>query len=251
MPGPVLFISDLHLSPAMPRTTAAFERFLETVPDQAKSLVILGDFFEFWVGDDERHDPFAVRVMRALQGCAARDVSTFLMHGNRDFLIGNDFAAEAQLTLLHDPAVVQAAGHRLLLTHGDAMCTDDLPYMRFRRWTRKRWVQRMFLALPLSVRLAIARRLRNDSEAGRAHSAVSMLGDVTKDGIAQLFSYRPGHTLVHGHTHRPRHHLERDGERWVLSDWDFDGAMPRADALRLDATGLQRLPLAGLLATSR
>ncbi|HVL10858.1 MAG TPA: UDP-2,3-diacylglucosamine diphosphatase [Burkholderiaceae bacterium] len=243
LPGPVLFISDLHLTPAMPRTLAAFERFLDGAAGEARALVILGDFFEFWVGDDERHDPFNQRVIALLRQAAERGLALYLMHGNRDFLLGRTFAREAGLALLPDPVRIEADGHHVLLSHGDIMCTDDVPYMRFRHWTRKPWVQRMFLALPLSLRLKIARRLRADSEAGRA-GGMRMQGDVTATGVAAMLVPGAGQTLIHGHTHRPHRHDEAGGERWVLSDWDFDGPIVRADALRLDAGGLQRVPLA-------
>lgn len=244
--GPVLFISDLHLTPAMPRTLAAFERFLDDAPSEARSLVILGDFFEFWVGDDERHDPFNQRVIALLRQAAERGLALYLMHGNRDFLLGRRFAREASLTLLPDPVRIEAEGKQLLLSHGDIMCTDDAPYMRFRRWTRKPWVQRLFLSLPLALRLKIARRLRADSEAGRA-GGMRMQGDVTATGVDAMLAPGSGQTMIHGHTHRPHRHQEAGGERWVLSDWDFDGSVVRADALRLDTSGLQHVPLAECL----
>lgn len=247
VPAPAWFISDLHLTPAMPRTLAAFERALERAAMQAHALFILGDFFEFWIGDDETGTPFAADVAAALRTLATGGVAVYLMHGNRDFLLGERFAAAAGATLLPDPTVIRCAGRRVLLSHGDMLCTDDARYMRFRRLTRNRWVQRAFLALPLAARLSVARRLRADSEAGRARPQQPRnYGDVAPQAVAGLMRASGTDLLVHGHTHRPARHLESTGERWVLTDWDLDGAHggpPRAAALQLDDSGFHTVPL--------
>jgi UDP-2,3-diacylglucosamine hydrolase len=246
LPGPVWLISDLHLSPAMPRTLAAFETFLELATESARSLIILGDFFEFWVGDDERDDPFNQHVIACLHAAAQRGLALYLMHGNRDFLLGDAFARDARLTLLQDPTDIECEGQRVRISHGDSLCTNDVSYMRFRHWTRKRWVQRFFLALPLSTRLKIAQRLRADSEAGR-DSTPRMQGDVTTEGVNRMLMPGESSVLIHGHTHRPHRHEEAHGERWVLSDWDFDHATARADALSLSREGVKRIALSDLL----
>lgn len=244
--APAWFISDLHLTPGMPRTLAAFERVLERAAHGARTLFILGDFFEFWVGDEETDTPFAAEVAAALRRLADAGVPVFLMHGNRDFLIGRRFAAAAGATLLPDPSVIVCEGRRVVLSHGDMLCTDDERYMRFRRWTRKRWVQRLFLQLPLSTRLGIARRLRADSEAGRARQAEGAMpptyGDATPAAVDALLGANAARTLIHGHTHRPARHAHDAGERWVLTDWDLDGRHPRAAVLELDAGGFRVLP---------
>lgn len=242
--GPVLFISDLHLSPALPRTVAAFERFLAQIAIQARTVIILGDFFEFWVGDDERHAPFNARIIEHLRRLAAQGVAIYLVHGNRDFLIGKAFAEAASLTLLPDPALIQSEGQQVLVSHGDVMCTDDLAYMRLRRWTRKPWVRRLFLALPLSARLKIAQRMRARSASHDMRA--SAFGDVTPVGVQALFSQCDARTLIHGHTHRPACHNTPYGQRWVLGDWDFDHGTPRADALRVDMHGVHRVTLDNL-----
>lgn len=249
VPAPAWFISDLHLTPGMPRTLAAFERVLDRAAHDAHALFILGDFFEFWVGDEETDSPFAQRVASALRSLAQRGVPVYLMHGNRDFLIGERFAAAAGATLLPDPTVIVCVGRRIVLSHGDMLCTDDVRYMRFRRWTRKRWVQRLFLALPLAARLAVARRLRADSEAGRARqlrdgepARPPSYGDAAPAAVDALLETSGARTLVHGHTHRPARHETAAGERWVLTDWDLDGRHPRAAALQLDAHGFTVLP---------
>lgn len=246
VPSPAWFISDLHLTPGMPRTLAAFQRVLDLARVQARALFILGDFFEFWVGDEETDTAFAAGVAAALRALSASGVAVYLMHGNRDFLIGQRFAATAGATLLPDPTVIVCAGQRIVLSHGDMLCTDDARYMRFRRWTRKRWVQRLFLLLPLAARQAIARRLRADSEAGRARqdkdAAPPTYGDAAPGEVDALLAAHRAPILIHGHTHRPARHEHPGGVRWVLTDWDLDGHHPRAAVLVLDADGFSVLP---------
>lgn len=247
--APAWFISDLHLTPGMPRTLAAFERMLAQAGSQARTLFILGDFFEFWVGDEETATPFAAGVAAALQRLAQAGVTIYLMHGNRDFLIGRRFARAAGATLLPDPSIIVCNGQRVVLSHGDMLCIDDPRYNRFRRWTRKGWVQRLFLMLPLATRLKIARRLRADSEAGRARhdsrddgAALPDYGDADPAEVDALLAASNARTLVHGHTHRPARHAHAHGDRWVLTDWDLDGRHPRAAVLQLDAGGFSLLP---------
>ncbi|WP_186425258.1 UDP-2,3-diacylglucosamine diphosphatase [Cupriavidus metallidurans] len=244
--APAWFISDLHLTADMPRTLAAFHRVLARAAQDARALFILGDFFEFWVGDEETDSPFAAEVAAALRRLADAGVPVYLMHGNRDFLLGRRFAARAGATLLPDPSVIACAGHRVALSHGDMLCTDDERYMRFRHWTRKGWVQRLFLLLPLGTRLSIARRLRSDSEAGRTRQDIDAVpvtyGDAAPDAVNALLASSGAGTLVHGHTHRPARHTHEAGERWVLTDWDLDGRHPRAAVLQLDDTGFRVLP---------
>ena len=244
--APAWFISDLHLTPGMPRTLAAFQRVLDQAARHAGTLFILGDFFEFWVGDEETDTPFAADIAAALRRLANAGVPVYLMHGNRDFLIGPRFARAAGATLLPDPSIIRCAGQRVVLSHGDMLCIDDERYNRFRRWTRKAWVQRLFLALPLATRLKIARRLRSDSEAGRARqpdgAAPRDAGDATPAAVDALLASSDAPTLIHGHTHRPARHVHAHGDRWVLTDWDLDGRHPRAAVLQLDAAGFTLLP---------
>ncbi len=240
--GPVFFISDLHLTASMPATAAAFERFLRTRAREARTLVILGDFFEYWVGDEELADPFHRHVASLLAEASDAGTCVLFMHGNRDFLLGKRFLAAAKATLLPDPSVLEVNGQRIALAHGDALCTRDVAYMRFRHWTRKRWVQRLFLMMPLRWRLNIAQKMRAESEAGRAMSAnvagepraAAMMGDVAPEAVDALFKASGTSTLIHGHTHRPQLHHEPSGERWVLSDWDFDCPRPRGSFLKLE-----------------
>ncbi|MHA2943263.1 UDP-2,3-diacylglucosamine diphosphatase [Ralstonia mannitolilytica] len=252
--GPVFFISDLHLTASMPATAAAFERFMRTRAREARTLVEhLGDFFEYWVGDEELVDPFHQHIASLLAELANAGTRVLFMHGNRDFLLGERFLAAAHATLLSDPSVLEVDGERIALAHGDALCTRDAAYMRFRRWTRRRWVQRIFLAMPLRWRLRIAQKMRAESEAGRAMSAnvagepraAAMMGDVAPEAVDTLFKAAGTATLIHGHTHRPQLHHEPAGRRWVLSDWDFDAPQPRGSFLKFDKGAWTVEPVTG------
>jgi UDP-2,3-diacylglucosamine hydrolase len=196
-------------------------------------------------------DPFHQHVANLLAELANAGTRVLFMHGNRDFLLGKRFLAAAHATLLPDPSVLEVDGQRLALAHGDALCTRDAAYMRFRHWTRKRWVQRVFLMMPLRWRLKIAQKMRAESEAGRAMSAnvagepraAAMMGDVAPEAVDALFKSAGTPTLIHGHTHRPQLHHEPRGERWVLSDWDFDHTQPRGSFLKLQDGALTVEPV--------
>lgn len=243
---PFLFVSDLHLSPAIPRTYAAFEHFVRVTASPANSVFILGDLFEYWVGDDMLDDdPFAVRVAALLRSFSARGISLYIMHGNRDFLLGPRFMEEAGAKLLEDPTVIMAFGLRTVLTHGDAQCTADPGYQWFRRMARHPLIQAIFLRTPIGWRQGLAKRMRAKSEEGRAHPmSDSPRYDVTDDGIAELFKLSKANIVIHGHTHKPARHLEPAGVRWVLPDWDIDhGGQPRGGYLQIDADGVHVKPL--------
>jgi len=251
---PILFISDLHLSVALPRTVAAFEHFMRVTAASAQAVYILGDLFEYWIGDDELGTPFAQRMCALMHSLSERGIALYVMHGNRDFLLGPRFARAAGAVLLHDPYTLQAFGQRLVLAHGDALCTLDRPYQRFRRITRNRWVQRVFLGAPLNWRMALARHLRQRSSTRAMGSAQpspaatsptsTPLWDVTGEAVSALLSEGRAATLIHGHTHRPAHHPFPD--RWVLPDWELDHVPPRGGYLRLDTNGLEVQPLSEL-----
>jgi len=236
---PVLFISDLHLSPAIPRTVAAFEQFIRTVAREARALFILGDLFEYWIGDDELASPWTAAQCALMRSLAADGVELYVMHGNRDFLLGPRFAAAAGATLLHDPCVIEIGARRLVLTHGDALCTLDEGYQRFRRWTRRPWIQRGFLAWPLAWRLALARKLRQRPPPTQSYNPA---WDVTTEAVNALFRAGACSIQVHGHTHRPARHREAGGERWVLPDWEMDHGRLRGGYLRVDMHTITCLP---------
>ncbi|HEY1608189.1 MAG TPA: UDP-2,3-diacylglucosamine diphosphatase [Paraburkholderia sp.] len=251
---PFLFISDLHLNEAIPRTVAAFEHFVKVTADQADSVFILGDLFEYWIGDDMLADPFVARMTALLHTLGERGIALYVMHGNRDFLLGKRFMRAAGAIFLPDPIAITAFGTRIALAHGDALCTDDHGYQLFRRFARNRVAQVLFLAWPFVWRRALAQRMRSASEAGRktaddaGHKSnetrpILPRYDVTPKGVAALFKRSRAKTIIHGHTHRPARHQEPGGTRWVLPDWDLDHGQPRGGYLRVDAEGFRMLPL--------
>lgn len=251
-----LLISDLHLTPSMPLTAQRFFDFCEKDASQVDAVFILGDLFEYWIGDDAAaHSSFTQEVKRALANLSNK-TKTYYMHGNRDFLIGPAFLKKTGMTLLADPSIVNLGGHQYLLSHGDALCTADVGYQVFRSWTRKPWVQKVFLGLPLSWRRAIANHLRSNSHAqyqrhARApHHQNLIKTNVTSEACAAAVRVASCGQIIHGHTHLPANHQEsHDGQtwqRWVLSDWDLDhhkSAHPRANALLVNAQGAQALDL--------
>jgi UDP-2,3-diacylglucosamine hydrolase len=221
---PTLFISDLHLHETRPLTTAAFFRFCETTAHNASALYILGDLFEYWVGDDQLdHDPLARDVANALKTLANTGVSAYFMHGNRDFLIGERFAAAASLTLLPDPTRIHIGERDVLLMHGDTLCTDDIAYQQFRRQARDLAWQKMVLAKPYAERVALAQSIRERSDTEKATKAEDIM-DVTVATVEATFRQHHYIDIIHGHTHRPathRHHVDgRVCNRVVLADWD-------------------------------
>ena len=238
-----LFVSDLHLQAAMPRTTEAFFKFLQTETTKTRQLYLLGDIFEAWAGDDDITDPYNSLVVNEFTNISARDIAVFWIAGNRDFLVGEQFAKTCNITLLPDPFVTTIADRLLVLTHGDAYCTDDAAYMQFRAQVRDVEWQNNFLALPLTQRKAIIENLRAGSRAAQREKSYEIM-DVNHEAITGLFEQTATATIIHGHTHRPaRHDYQEDGKarmRYVLSDWDLDGTAPRGDWLALDTNGIIR-----------
>lgn len=234
------FISDLHLSATGPLTLAVLLAHLRR--SDADAICLLGDIFEVWVGDDVLATPACAEtaLLQALAD-ATRGRWVGHMHGNRDFLLGPAALQQCGWQALPDPTVLTAFGWRLLLSHGDALCLADHDYQRFRAQARDPAWQAAFLARPLAERRTIARQLRDASEDRKEDVGLAGYADVDADAALAELAQAGASVLVHGHTHRPgRHTLDATHQRWVLSDWDLDGAVPRADLLRLDATGLAR-----------
>ncbi|MAL98644.1 UDP-2,3-diacylglucosamine diphosphatase [Hydrocarboniclastica marina] len=217
-----LFISDLHLEEQRPDITAAFHHFIEHRAMGAEALYILGDFFEAWIGDDE-HTPLQEEVAARLKRLAQAGTRLFLMHGNRDFLLGNAFCERVGASLLEDPTVIDLYGEPTLLMHGDSLCTADIEYQKFRKNMRNAAWQDAFLKRPLADRQQVARQLRQISMAQNKGKEASIM-DVTPGEVAEQMSAHGVRQLIHGHTHRPAvHELEVDNksaQRIVLGDWD-------------------------------
>lgn len=237
------FLSDLHLQASEPATLAAFTDYLAHT--NADAVFLLGDIFEVWVGDDslEDADGYEAPICRLLRE-ASRQRPFHFMVGNRDFLAGERFLQTTGLHGLADPTVlVLPQGERLVLSHGDALCVDDVDYQRFRVQARSAAWQQGFLSQPLATRREQAKHIRSESEARKQSGAV--YADVDTATALAWLEAAQAHTLVHGHTHRPAHHaLDAHHDRWVLSDWDAAATPPRAEVLRWKASGgWQRLPV--------
>lgn len=228
-----LFISDLHLCAGRPQSNRSFFDFLEREARGARALYILGDLFEYWVGDDDLGDPFNATVVGALARLAGSGVPIYLMHGNRDFVIGEAFARSSGVTLLADPALLSLYGHPVLLMHGDTLCTLDLKYQAFRREARSEVWMRNLLQQPLAERKAAIEALRRRSEQEKRSKPAEIMDVAPAEVEATLRRY--GYPrLIHGHTHRPARHVHTvDGhvcERWVLADWYQGGSYLDCDA---------------------
>jgi UDP-2,3-diacylglucosamine hydrolase len=221
-----LFVSDVHLDAGTPLATEQFLGFLATHAAAAEALYILGDLFEAWVGDDDQ-DEQKQRVCAALQSLDRRGIACFALHGNRDFLLGAGFTARSGCRLLTDPVVAEFDGERVLLTHGDALCTDDHPYQELRSLVRTRAWQRRFLALPRSHRELLADEARAGS---RRHTArtVPYIMDVNGGAVEAALRAARVRRVIHGHTHRPGvHDFDLDGapaQRIVLGAWYEQGS---------------------------
>ena len=251
--GAIDFISDLHLQAAEPGTARALRDYLKAC--EADALFILGDLFEVWIGDDllaasaaERAiDPeydFLAGICAELRAFSARH-ALYVLHGNRDFLLGAGFCAASGATLLDDPSLLRWRERRLLLSHGDALCLADRDYLAFREQVRQPGWRDAFLARPLAERAAFARGLRAQSEARKQDPAMTW-ADVDHPAASDWLRASGADTLLHGHTHRPGRHELGDGlQRLVLGDWDTEAKPPRAEVLRLDASGWRRIALAG------
>jgi UDP-2,3-diacylglucosamine hydrolase len=223
-----LFISDLHLDENRDDITTAFLQFLRGKAASASSLYILGDFFEVWLGDD--HDtPFNQKIIEAL---VSLNAEKFIMHGNRDFLLGDEFCQAIGATLLPDPTVIELNGQPVLLMHGDSLCTRDEQYMAARKMLRDPAVQTDLLSKSIEERAAIAQGARAESKAHTRETAEDIM-DVTPDEVTRVMVEEGVRLLIHGHTHRPKvHDLNVDGDpaqRVVLGDWDKLGWYLEAD----------------------
>ncbi|MEO7008041.1 MAG: UDP-2,3-diacylglucosamine diphosphatase, partial [Caldimonas sp.] len=232
------FISDLHLADDTPKTFDVWAHYLRHT--DADAVLILGDLFEVWVGDDARAEGFEARGAAVLADAASRRTIGFMV-GNRDFLLGAAMLEACGVTALADPTVVSAFGERMVLSHGDALCVGDVAYQQFREIVRGAAWQRDFLARPMAERRALAREMRAESE--RRKGTAGPWFDVDFATAIEALRSADSPALIHGHTHRPGSETLAPGySRHVLTDWDFDhGSVPRAEVLRWRATGLTRI----------
>ena len=230
MPG-TLFISDLHLDPERPAVTKLFLEFLATRARDADALYILGDLFEAWIGDDDA-SPLNLEVVQGMRVCVAAGTPLFVMHGNRDFLLGEQFAGQSGCTLLQDPARIDLYGTPTLLMHGDLLCTDDTEYLAFRDMVRNSDWQKELLAKPLAVRREMAAEMRRHSREKTAGKPESIM-DVNPGAVREAMTQHGVVQLIHGHTHRPAvHMLDIAGQaarRYVLGDWYDQGSLLECD----------------------
>jgi UDP-2,3-diacylglucosamine hydrolase len=231
-----LFVSDLHLDGSRPAATDAFLNFLENEAATADALYILGDLFEFWIGDDDPNAEYQ-RVTAALAKLTATGVRCHIMHGNRDFMLGREFFKASGTIFLHDPTLIYVGGESVLLSHGDALCTDDVGYQRFRRIVRNPIMQNLYNAMPFSWRQLITLKIRGSSKAKYGSRPPEIL-DVNEQAVKTFLCQYGVRTLLHGHTHRPAiHTIDINGKvttRIVLGDW-----YSRSSVLRWDTNGPQ------------
>ncbi|HBU8849421.1 UDP-2,3-diacylglucosamine diphosphatase [Citrobacter sp. Cs237] len=222
-----LFIADLHLCTEEPAITAGFLRFLAGEARQADALYILGDLFEAWIGDDDPL-PLHRQIAAAIKAVVDAGVPCFFIHGNRDFLLGKRFARESGMILLPQEKVLTLYGRRILIMHGDTLCTDDHGYQAFRAKVHQRWLQTLFLALPLFIRKRVAAKMRAGSKAANSSKSLAIM-DVNQDAVVAGMEKHQVQWLIHGHTHRPNvHTLTANGQpafRVVLGAWHSEGSM--------------------------
>jgi UDP-2,3-diacylglucosamine hydrolase len=237
-----LFVSDVHLDASAPEATEQFIQFLRDEGSRAEALYILGDLFEVWIGDDDP-DSEKGRIISGLRELTCGGVAGFVIHGNRDFLLGRGFCDRTGLRLLPDPVVMELDGERVLVTHGDALCTDDHAYQELRSTVRTAEWQRRFLALPFEVRQRFATKARAGSKAHTARAA-PVIQDVNPAAVELAYRTTRARRIIHGHTHRSGiHDTVVDGapvQRIVLGAWYEEGSYLVYDGGRYELKTLPR-----------
>ncbi|KEQ16166.1 UDP-2,3-diacylglucosamine diphosphatase [Endozoicomonas numazuensis] len=240
----IQFISDLHLTPERPDIVRAFASYMSEQASKSDALYILGDFFEYWVGDDAM-EPFHHDIARQLKAYTDSGKSLFIMAGNRDFAIGKDFLKMTGATWLNDPCCIDLNGETVLLMHGDLLCTGDQQYLRYRKIIRNPVVLGFLRLSPLSYRKNLAQKIRSNSKKAKSMKSLDIM-DVTSEEVVRVMEQYQVKTLIHGHTHRPDiHDVELSsgtGKRIVLGDWDRQGWVLTADDSGLNMEAFDILP---------
>ena len=240
---PTLFLSDLHLSPDRPAAVAAFHAFAAGPARKAAAVYILGDLFDWWVGDDQLREPFIAPIVQALRALTDAGVPLYVARGNRDFMLGEAFASASGAALLPEQRVLDLFGVPTLICHGDELCTDDAEYQAYRARVRTPEAMRRLKRLPYAVRRFMAAWLRRKSSSDKSLKPEYIM-DVNAVAVAEAFRRHGAQRIIHGHTHRPdRHRHEVDGtlrERWVMADWH-----DRGHYLAVDAQGVHTKEIAG------
>ena len=233
-----LFIADLHLQTEEPAITAGFLRFLAGEARQADALYILGDLVEAWIGDDDPN-PLHQQIASAIKSLVESGVPCYFIHGNRDFLLGKRFARQSGMQLLPETQVLDLYGRKILIMHGDTLCTDDAGYQAFRKKVHTPWIQALFLALPLFIRRRVAAKMRAGSKAANSSKSLKIM-DVNPQAVIDALEKHRVQWLIHGHTHRPAvHELTANNApafRAVLGAWHSEGSM-----VRVSETGVELL----------
>ncbi len=219
-----LFISDIHLSPSQPGLTKAFIDFLEQQTDNTDALYILGDLFDFWIGDDDSGD-FAISIMQSLKAVSDKGVKGYFVQGNRDFLVGKRFSRKTGFKLLDDISTVDLYGTQAVILHGDTLCLEDTGYLAFRAKVHQPWLQWIFNRLPFSVRKKIVASIQNSAKSEKSTKSYDIM-NVTQDEVIRVMNQHNVDLMIHGHTHRPDIHNFHSSDnlrtRIVLGDWGKD-----------------------------
>ncbi|MGD8172243.1 UDP-2,3-diacylglucosamine diphosphatase [Vibrio sp. TRT 21S02] len=222
-----LFISDLHLTPQAPEITECFTHFMQTQAIKADALYVLGDLFEFWVGDDDK-SPFAQQIRDEFKRLTDTGVPVFFTQGNRDFLVGKRFAQQTGVTLLGDETVIDLYGRNAVVLHGDTLCTQDTKYLEFRAKVHQPWLQWVFNRIPMFIKQKIVAKVQSDIRDDKSTKSLEIM-DVTPSEVEKVMQQHHVDLMIHGHTHRPNiHSLEtEDGNktRIVLGDWYTQGSI--------------------------
>ncbi len=222
-----LFISDLHLTPKRPDITQCFITFMREEAPNADALYVLGDLFDFWIGDDDPTD-FAKQIRNEFKSLVGKGIPVYFTHGNRDFLVGKKFAKQTHVVLLEEEHVINLYGEKAVVMHGDTLCTEDTGYLAFREKVHQPWLQWVFNRLPFFIKTRIVKKIQTGASNEKSHKSMVVM-DVTPSEVFRVMEKHGVNTMIHGHTHRPNiHHTLFEGKestRIVLGDWYEQGSI--------------------------